>query len=209
MKTDGFPTYHFANVVDDHFMKISHVLRGEGIFPEALLNYVVDAGGGFAKDMERKTAKIYTLRELAEQNQNLQLQDDYILSVLQWGKSRTKKLEDLVSDGLAFLWIVPSQEILRNLAEDKNINVLEDVKIHLSNQLDSEFNRNQLKSILKNYASQKNVPFNKLMKLLRHAISGLKEGPGVAEMMEILGQSSTLSRLDHAVLLLKIQQSKL
>ena len=28
MKTDGFPTYHFANVVDDHLMDISHVLRG-------------------------------------------------------------------------------------------------------------------------------------------------------------------------------------
>ncbi|CAG2162308.1 unnamed protein product [Oppiella nova] len=27
-KSDGFPTYHFANVVDDHYMKISHVLRG-------------------------------------------------------------------------------------------------------------------------------------------------------------------------------------
>jgi len=29
IKSDGFPTYHFANVVDDHFMKISHVIRGE------------------------------------------------------------------------------------------------------------------------------------------------------------------------------------
>lgn len=29
MKADGFPTYHFANVVDDHLMKISHVIRGE------------------------------------------------------------------------------------------------------------------------------------------------------------------------------------
>uniref|UniRef100_A0A0C9PHM4 Nondiscriminating glutamyl-tRNA synthetase EARS2, mitochondrial n=1 Tax=Fopius arisanus TaxID=64838 RepID=A0A0C9PHM4_9HYME len=28
IKTDGFPTYHFANVVDDHFMEISHILRG-------------------------------------------------------------------------------------------------------------------------------------------------------------------------------------
>ncbi|KAB5558558.1 hypothetical protein GE09DRAFT_963200, partial [Coniochaeta sp. 2T2.1] len=27
-KTDGFPTYHFANVVDDHAMKITHVIRG-------------------------------------------------------------------------------------------------------------------------------------------------------------------------------------
>ncbi|KAG5981805.1 hypothetical protein E4U55_002558 [Claviceps digitariae] len=29
MKSDGFPTYHFANVVDDHLMKITHVIRGE------------------------------------------------------------------------------------------------------------------------------------------------------------------------------------
>jgi glutamyl/glutaminyl-tRNA synthetase len=29
MKSDGYPTYHFANVVDDHLMEISHVIRGE------------------------------------------------------------------------------------------------------------------------------------------------------------------------------------
>ncbi|MBT8495062.1 MAG: glutamate--tRNA ligase [Deltaproteobacteria bacterium] len=29
MKSDGFPTYHLANVVDDHLMKISHVVRAE------------------------------------------------------------------------------------------------------------------------------------------------------------------------------------
>lgn len=29
IKTDGFPTYHLANVVDDHLMKISHVIRAE------------------------------------------------------------------------------------------------------------------------------------------------------------------------------------
>ena len=29
LKADGLPTYHLANVIDDHKMKISHVLRGE------------------------------------------------------------------------------------------------------------------------------------------------------------------------------------
>ena len=29
LKSDGFPTYHLANVVDDHLMRISHVLRGD------------------------------------------------------------------------------------------------------------------------------------------------------------------------------------
>ncbi|UCE19710.1 MAG: glutamate--tRNA ligase [Gemmatimonadota bacterium] len=29
LKSDGFPTYHLANVVDDHMMRISHILRGD------------------------------------------------------------------------------------------------------------------------------------------------------------------------------------
>ena len=29
MKSDGLPTYHLANVVDDHLMEITHVIRGE------------------------------------------------------------------------------------------------------------------------------------------------------------------------------------
>ncbi|CED82450.1 amidophosphoribosyltransferase [Phaffia rhodozyma] len=33
LKSDGFPTYHLASVVDDHFMGITHVLRGEEWFP--------------------------------------------------------------------------------------------------------------------------------------------------------------------------------
>ena len=33
MKSDGFPTYHMAVVVDDHLMKISHIVRGEEWLP--------------------------------------------------------------------------------------------------------------------------------------------------------------------------------
>lgn len=33
IKTDGFPTYHFAVVIDDHLMKITHVIRGEEWLP--------------------------------------------------------------------------------------------------------------------------------------------------------------------------------
>ncbi len=29
LKSDGYPTYHLANVVDDHFMRISHIMRAE------------------------------------------------------------------------------------------------------------------------------------------------------------------------------------
>jgi len=29
LKTDGYPTYHLANIIDDHFMEITHVLRAD------------------------------------------------------------------------------------------------------------------------------------------------------------------------------------
>jgi glutamyl-tRNA synthetase len=37
-KSDGMPTYHFANVVDDHHMDISHVIRGEEWLPSLALH---------------------------------------------------------------------------------------------------------------------------------------------------------------------------
>ncbi len=33
LKSDGFPTYHLANIVDDHLMQITHVIRGEEWLP--------------------------------------------------------------------------------------------------------------------------------------------------------------------------------
>lgn len=33
LKTDGFPTYNFANVIDDHLMEITHVVRGSEYLP--------------------------------------------------------------------------------------------------------------------------------------------------------------------------------
>ena len=38
LKTDGLPTYHLANVVDDHLMEITHVIRGEEWLPSVPLH---------------------------------------------------------------------------------------------------------------------------------------------------------------------------
>ena len=40
-KSDGMPTYHLANVVDDYTMKISHVIRGEEWLPSAPLHVLL------------------------------------------------------------------------------------------------------------------------------------------------------------------------
>jgi len=40
-KSDGWPTYHLANIVDDHLMEITHVIRGEEWLPSAPLHILL------------------------------------------------------------------------------------------------------------------------------------------------------------------------
>jgi glutamyl-tRNA synthetase len=40
-KSDGMPTYHLANIVDDHLMEISHVIRGEEWLPSLPLHFML------------------------------------------------------------------------------------------------------------------------------------------------------------------------
>lgn len=41
LKSDGFPTYHLANVVDDHLMRVTHVLRAQEWLPSTPLHVVM------------------------------------------------------------------------------------------------------------------------------------------------------------------------
>jgi glutamyl-tRNA synthetase len=50
-KSDGLPTYHLANVVDDYLMEISHVIRGEEWLPSAPLHVLLYRYMGWETEM--------------------------------------------------------------------------------------------------------------------------------------------------------------
>ncbi len=50
-KSDGMPTYHLANIVDDHLMKISHVIRGEEWLPSLPLHVLLYKAFGWEDTM--------------------------------------------------------------------------------------------------------------------------------------------------------------
>jgi glutamyl-tRNA synthetase len=51
MKSDGMPTYHLANIVDDHLMGITHVIRGEEWLPSAPLHVLLYRYFGWEQTM--------------------------------------------------------------------------------------------------------------------------------------------------------------
>ena len=47
LKSDGFPTYHLANVIDDHYMQITHVMRAQEWIPSTPLHLLIYAAFGW------------------------------------------------------------------------------------------------------------------------------------------------------------------
>ncbi|XP_050352773.1 probable glutamate--tRNA ligase, mitochondrial [Nymphalis io] len=295
MKSDGYPTYHFANVVDDYLMGITHVLRGvewqisttkhlliykafgwtppqfghlplivnsdgtklskrqsdvkvedykaKGIYPLALVNYITLSGGGF-DHVIGEGIRFKTLEELAEEFQinkisshpsrlnpdlleecnrlelkrrlkdekltksliiylqnlimttytgeKLNVSEEHIKSVLLWATARITRIEELVTPKFAFLWILPSNtkmEVNKNLFE-KLVDNLEDLET---------FEQDSIKDNLKEFSAKNDVKFPALMKMLRSVLSGLNEGPSVAEMMQLLGKCQSLKRIKAVI----------
>ncbi|XP_077283072.1 putative glutamate--tRNA ligase, mitochondrial [Arctopsyche grandis] len=299
MKSDGYPTYHLANVVDDHLMRISHVLRGvewqisttkhillykafqweppqfghlplimnadgsklskrqgdirvqefrkKGMFPSALINYISFAGGGFNRVIGDGIIS-YTLPELVDQfnidrvnahssklnsdiltecnrlelieqvknpktldalikdvqnlvnvqyrGKNIQASKEHVETVLKWSAGRLIHVRDLISPSYAFLWVLPNEDIQIDDSFKKAISLLCAELSYLENDA---FERTKLKTFLKVFSNENDIKFNAFMKYLRKILSGLDEGPGISEMMEILQKNTTIERLKFAV----------
>ncbi|XP_014279466.1 nondiscriminating glutamyl-tRNA synthetase EARS2, mitochondrial isoform X2 [Halyomorpha halys] len=295
MKTDGWPTYHLANVVDDYLMNISHVIRGvewllstnkhimiyralgyepptfvhlplilntdgtklskrqndiaihsmrsKGVFPRALLNFVIQAGGGFANNIDPNSSieqlisefdlrklntnsgklpndrlgefnRLEITRQSKDENEvialvneiksivtrtfqdrfnfeDLDISDEHVKSILLWSLPRIHYLNDLVSKNMEFLWVRPNLKNIKTDLDPAILNMLESELVLI------DFSKEKIQHLLKLFSKENNIVFRDLMGFLRMSLSGLKQGPGVAEMMEILGKASSLKRLKN------------
>lgn len=58
MKSDGYPTYHLASVVDDHLMQISHVIRGDEWLPSAPRHFLLYQAFGWEPPLIAHVSRI-------------------------------------------------------------------------------------------------------------------------------------------------------
>ncbi len=306
-KSDGMPTYHLANIVDDHLMQITHVIRGEEWLPSAPLHVMLykylgwedtmpkfahlplilrpDGNGKLSKrDGDRLGFPVFPLDwtdpNTSEKSSGYRERGYYpgaftnMLAFLGWNPGTSQELftiEELTAQfslervgkaGAKFdadktLWY--NQQYLRMqsdadlanklLPAAKEIGLTEDVEFltsvchlmreratfdmdilkegtyffnkptkydekvvqkrwneevsgHLKTLRDSfaesDFTSSSLEAIFKAYLSDNGLGFGKVGQPLRVAVTGVAAGPGLFEIMAVLGKEETLDRLEQA-----------
>ncbi|MCS6905174.1 MAG: glutamate--tRNA ligase [Bacteroidia bacterium] len=318
LKSDGMPTYHLANVVDDHLMKITHVIRGEEWLPSTPLHVLLYRGFGWEmpvfahlplllspddsgklskRDGDRYGFPVFPLEwvdpitgnKSSGYKESGYLPEAFInfLAFLGWnpgthqevfsmqeliqhfslervGKSgvkfdkkksiwynqyyiRKKSPEELLPYVVQDLekkgWPIPAAPYLKRVIEllSDRVEYLTDFTnlapyfflrpntyepeliekswktqniaflIDFSRQLQGiqEWNSKNLEMLGKQLASEKGLSAGKIMPTIRLAVTGVTFGPGVFDILELLGKEETLWRIDQALQKIPVPTEKL
>lgn len=131
----------------------------------------------------------YLISNFVNSIDSLDLDDQHIRNVLNWSVStdRLQSLQQLVEGELSFLWILPKiqEDNIQSEWVGKLVTALEK----------GDFDKTNLSELLREFSKENNLKFPKFMGTLRTMLAGIKEGPGVADMMTILGKKTTINRI--------------
>ncbi|XP_061685530.1 probable glutamate--tRNA ligase, mitochondrial [Syngnathoides biaculeatus] len=150
------------------------------------------------KDLQRQIREAYR-GEIQDEDV---LHEDYIRRVLDLRKGHLCYLQELVTPSYLYLWARPtfsSQQVAALSTESRHVATL---ALKLAEEMGEGAAVDQLSKDLKTLAKQtKETKYRDVMKLLRLTLSGLHQGPSVAEMMVALGPAETVHRFRKLLLL--------
>lgn len=313
VKSDGLPTYHLANVVDDHHMEVTHVIRGEewlsstplhvllyralgwedemptfahlslllspdgrklskreadkfgipifpfnwedaesgntwegyanlGYLPEAVMNYIALLGwnpgteqeimsreeliegfsmerchkAGARFDMKklnafqehylrnRSTENLAALARPALEAAGIEIpSEDYLQQTVALMRERMVFAHDLAHTA-AYLFQAPSEYNAKAQKKWKAgaVELLVEFKTRLENE--DSWNATDLKGQFEGFVAEKETGFGKVMAPLRLALTGVSGGPGLFEIMELIGKAECLERIESALVALPV-----
>ena len=142
-----------------------------------------------------------TIKELESLDNNWGADQDnqYKSDVINLIKDRSKTLNDLIEISDVFFKenIVYDKEMSQNILDSNAVKIIEDLHQALSSE--DNWERDVLESIFDNLMTQHELGLGKLIKPIRFALTGLGYGPGIFDMMILLGKSRCLNRLSSTM----------
>lgn len=143
---------------------------------------------------ERKIL-VTEIRDMVVSKYGAAPEESVIEKVLEWSKERLMTIHDLVSKDLEFVWMQRHAPV--SLKDDEK-SVMLKVKDVFAELESSKVNtREETNKYLRTFLQQKNVVFRDGMRIMRLALCGVTRGPSVAEVIEILGLSECMNRIQR------------
>lgn len=182
------------------------ILSIEEMAKEFDLNKVHKAGARFSKEKAewfnhqyiQKTPDEALLNLLKNSDLNLTLPDDKLLKVIKLMKERATFPKDIYENGKFFFEAPTSydEKASKKAWNDETSAILGELS---SNLQETDFNAENLKQTVHDFAENKGLGMGKVMMPLRLSLVGELKGPDVPEIMELLGKEETTSRINNAI----------
>ncbi|HAO07584.1 MAG TPA: glutamate--tRNA ligase [Chryseobacterium sp.] len=170
------------------------------------LNKVHKAGARFSKEKAewfnhqymQKTSDDELLNILKNSDLNLTLSDDKLLKVIKLMKERATFPKDIYENGKFFFEAPTSydEKASKKAWNDETSAILGELASNLEG---ADFNAENLKQTVHDFAENKGLGMGKVMMPLRLSLVGELKGPDVPDIMELLGKEETISRINNAV----------
>ncbi|TXT05007.1 hypothetical protein VHUM_03827 [Vanrija humicola] len=196
MKADGWPTYHLASVVDDHLMEISHVLRGEEWLPSVTKHHQLYRAFGWKPPKFAHLPLLMNLdgSKLSKRSGDVSV-DAYkdkgyepealvnFLGLMGWDYQTA--LENADNNSLYELFTLPQ--------------MIQAFDLNLVTHRRAAVNLGKLdflnKMHLRRKAGRLGADGVKVSSTMRKQHADLQAGPGVPQIMSVLGPDRSLDRL--------------
>ena len=145
-----------------------------------------------------KTETTIVIKEIEILDSNWGI-NKYKKEVISLVKDRSKTLNDLIEISNVFFDdnISYNKEMSSKVLDDNALQIIKDLYEALS--IEENWMRDVIESIFDNLMIQHEVGLGKLIKPIRFALTGLGYGPGIFDMMILLGKDRCLERLSKAV----------
>ncbi|OVE60222.1 glutamate--tRNA ligase [Chryseobacterium mucoviscidosis] len=170
------------------------------------LNKVHKAGARFSKEKAewfnhqyiQKTSDDELLNILKNSDLNLTLSDDKLLKVIKLMKERATFPKDIYKNGKFFFEAPTSydEKASKKAWNDETSAILGELASNLEG---ADFNAENLKQKVHDFAENKGLGMGKVMMPLRLSLVGELKGPDVPDIMELLGKEETISRINNAI----------
>ncbi|AGO10237.1 AaceriAEL338Cp [[Ashbya] aceris (nom. inval.)] len=196
MKSDNLPTYHFANVVDDHLMKITHVIRGEEWLPSTPKHIALYRAFGWTPP---KFVHIPLLTTAADKKLSKRKGDASVMAL----KAKGILPEALINFSVLFGWAPPRELAaanhecftLREFEQLFNLNNLTKGNAKVDEKKLWFFNKHYLSERLKN-DHMLSIEAQNLIQILGQKYPGLDETKANKLLKAVGGHLTTIYELD-------------